>query len=216
MKQFLKITLATMVGVIIATILGIFVLFGILGAIAASGDTTVKLKPNTVYQLDLTGQLVDRSQDDPFTGALSELSGQSALTTVGLDDILANIEKAKNDSNIVGIYLKGGMLNGGFASIKEIRDALLDFKAEGKFVIAYADNYLQSNYYLASVADKVLLNPSGILELKGLSAELLFIKNTLDKIGVEMQVVKVGSFKSAVEPFIDTKMRAKEHTEVCD
>jgi protease-4 len=206
MKQFLKITLATMVGVIIATILGIFVLFGILGAIAASGDTTVKLKPNTVYQLDLTGQLVDRSQDDPFTGALSELSGQSALTTVGLDDILANIEKAKNDSNIVGIYLKGGMLNGGFASIKEIRDALLDFKAEGKFVIAYADNYLQSNYYLASVADKVLLNPSGILELKGLSAELLFIKNTLDKIGVEMQVVKVGSFKSAVEPFIDTKM----------
>ncbi|HOS46953.1 MAG TPA: S49 family peptidase, partial [Paludibacter sp.] len=83
---------------------------------------------------------------------------------------------------------------------------MLDFKADGKFVIAYADNYLQSNYYLASVADKVLLNPSGILELKGLSAELLFLKNTLDKIGVEMQVVKVGSFKSAVEPFIDTKM----------
>ena len=206
MKQFFKFTLATIVGIIIATILGIFVLFGILGAIAASGDTTVKLKPNTVYQLDLSGQLVDRSEDDPFTDALSELSGQSALATVGLDDILANIEKAKNDSNIVGIYLKGGMLNGGFASIKEIRDALLDFKAEGKFVIAYADNYLQSNYYLASVADKVLLNPSGILELKGLSAELLFLKNTLDKIGVEMQVVKVGSFKSAVEPFIDTKM----------
>jgi len=206
MKQFFKITLATIVGVIIATILGIFVLFGILGAIAASGDTTVKMKPNTVYQLDLTGQLVDRSQDDPFTNALSELSGQSALATVGLDDILANIEKAKNDSNIVGIYLKGGILTGGISSIKEIRDALLDFKADGKFVIAYADNYLQSNYYLASVADKVLLNPLGTLELKGLSAELLFLKNTLDKIGVEMQVVKVGSFKSAVEPFIDTKM----------
>ncbi|HOS46952.1 MAG TPA: hypothetical protein PLQ69_10805 [Paludibacter sp.] len=106
MKQFFKITLATIVGIIIATILGIFVLFGILGAIAASGDTTVKLKPNTVYQLDLSGQLVDRSEDDPFTDALSELSGQSALATVGLDDILANIEKAKNDSNIVGIYLK--------------------------------------------------------------------------------------------------------------
>ena len=206
MKQFFKFTLATIVGIIIASILGIFVLFGILGAIAASGDTTVKLKPNTVYQLDLSGQLVDRSEDDPFSSALSELSGQSALAPVGLDDILANIEKAKNDSNIIGIYLKGGMLTGGFASIKEIRDALLDFKAEGKFVIAYADNYLQSNYYLASVADKILLNPSGILELKGLSAELLFLKNTLDKIGVDMQVVKVGSFKSAVEPFIDTKM----------
>lgn len=206
MKQFFKITLATIVGIIITTILGIFILFGILGAIAASGDTTVKLKPNTVYQLDLSGQLVDRSEDDPFSSALSELSGQSALAPVGLDDILANIEKAKNDSNIIGIYLKGGILTGGFASIKEIRDALLDFKAEGKFIIAYADNYLQSNYYLASVADKILLNPSGILELKGLSAELLFLKNTLDKIGVEMQVVKVGSFKSAVEPFIDTKM----------
>jgi len=206
MKQFFKFTLATIVGIIITTILGIFILFGILGAIVASGDTTVKLKPNTVYQLDLSGQLVDRSEDDPFSSALSELSGQSALAPVGLDDILANIEKAKNDSNIIGIYLKGGMLTGGFASIKEIRDALLDFKAEGKFVIAYADNYLQSNYYLASVADKILLNPSGILELKGLSAELLFLKNTLDKIGVDMQVVKVGSFKSAVEPFIDTKM----------
>ncbi len=206
MKQFLKITLATIVGIIITTIVGIFILFGIFGAIAASGDTTVKLKPKSVYQLDLAGQLVDRSQDDPFSSALSELVGQSALNAIGLDDILANIEKAKNDSNIVGIYLKGGVLTGGFASIKEIRDALVDFKAEGKFVIAYADNYIQSNYYLASVADKILLNPSGMLELKGLSAELLFLKNTLDKIGVDMQVVKVGTFKSAVEPYINTEM----------
>ena len=95
---------------------------------------------------------------------------------------------------------------GGFASIKEIRDALADFKKSGKFVVAYADNYLQKNYYLATVADKVLINPQGMVELKGLSAELMFFKNTLDKLGVEMQVVKVGTYKSAVEPYINTKM----------
>jgi len=206
MKQFLKFTLATIVGVIIASILGTFILLGIFGAIAASGDKPVKLKPNTVYQLDLSGQLVDRSQDDPFSGAFAEAFGQPATNVLGLDDILSNIDKAKNDSNIVGIYLKGGVLSGGFASIKEIRDALVDFKTTGKFIVAYADTYAQSNYYLASVADKVLLNPSGMLELKGLSAELLFLKNTFDKLGIDMQVVRVGTFKSAVEPFINTKM----------
>jgi protease IV len=206
MKQFLKFTLATIVGVIIASILGTLVMFGILGAIAASGEKPVKLKPNSVYQLDLSGQLVDRSQDDPFSAAFAEAFGQPETTVLGLDDILSNIDKAKNDSNIVGIYLKGGVLSGGFASIKEIRDALVDFKTTGKFIVAYADTYAQSNYYLASVADKVLLNPSGMLELKGLSAELLFLKNTFDKLGIDMQVVRVGTFKSAVEPFINTKM----------
>ena len=206
MKQFLKFTLATIVGVIIASILGTLIMFGIFGAIAASGDKPVKLKPNTVYQLDLSGQLVDRSQDDPFSAAFAEAFGQQATNVLGLDDILSNIDKAKNDSNIVGIYLKGGVLSGGFASVKEIRDALVDFKTSGKFIVAYADVYAQSNYYLASVADKVLLNPSGMLEFKGISAELLFLKNTFDKLGIDMQVVRVGTFKSAVEPYISTKM----------
>ncbi|MDD4489646.1 MAG: signal peptide peptidase SppA [Paludibacter sp.] len=206
MKQFLKFTLATIVGVIIVSIMGTLLMFGIAGAISTSSDKPVKTEPNSVYQINLSGQLVDRSQDDPFTSAMAKAFGQPEINAMGLDDILSNIEKAKNDSNIVGIYLKGGILSGGFASIKEIRDALLDFKTSGKFIVAYADTYAQTNYYLASVADKLLLNPSGMLELKGLAAELMFFKNTLEKLGIEMQVVRVGTFKSAVEPFINTGM----------
>lgn len=206
MKQFLKFTLATIVGVIVASFLGILILFGIIGAIAGSNEKVTEVQPNSVYQLDLEGSLIDRSEDDPFSAALAEVFGQPEQKVIGLDDVLANIEKAKNDENIAGIYLKGGTLYGGFASFKEIRDALVDFKKSGKFVVAYSDNYMQNDYYLASVADKILINPQGMLELKGLSADLVFFKNTLDKLGIEMQVVKVGTFKSAVEPYINTKM----------
>lgn len=206
MKQFLKFTLATIVGVIVASLLGTLIFFGIIGAIAGSTEKVTELKSNSVYQLDLNGSLVDRSEEDPFSAALAEAFGQAEQKVIGLDDVLANIEKAKSNDNVKGIYLKGGTLYGGFASIKEIRDALVDFKKTGKFIVAYADNYMQSNYYLATVADKILINPQGMLELKGLAADLVFYKNTLDKIGVEMQVVKVGTFKSAVEPYITTKM----------
>ena len=206
MKQFLKFTLATIVGVIVASLLGTLIFFGIIGAIAGSAEKVTELKSNSIYQLDLNGSLVDRSEDDPFSAALAEAFGQAEQKVIGLDDVLANIEKAKSNDNVKGIYLKGGTLYGGFASIKEIRDALIDFKKTGKFIVAYADNYMQSNYYLATVADKILINPQGMLELKGLAADLVFYKNTLDKIGVEMQVVKVGTFKSAVEPYITTKM----------
>lgn len=206
MKQFLKFTFATIVGILLTSILGFLVMLGIFGAIAGAGDKPTKLSPNSVYELELTGQLVDRSEDDPFSKAFSEAFGRPETNVIGLDDVLSNIQKAKSDSNIVGIYLKGGILSGGFASMKEIRDALLDFKASGKFIVAYADTYAQTNYYLASVADKILLNPYGMVEFKGMSAELLFLKNTFDKLGIEMQVVRVGTYKSAVEPYINTKM----------
>ena len=206
MKQFLKFTLATIVGIFIASLLGIFISFGIIGAIAGSADKATTLKPNSIYQIDLEGNLVDRSQEDPLSGAFAHALGKPSENTIGLDDVLANIEKAKKDDNIVGIYLKGGSLSGGVASIKEIRNTLIDFKKSGKFIVAYADNYSQRMYYLASVADKILINPQGMLELKGLSAQTMFFKNTLDKLGIEMQVVKVGTFKSAVEPYVNTKM----------
>ena len=206
MKQFFKFTLATILGVFLASILSMLLFFGIAGAIAGSSEEVVEISENSVYQLDLEGTLVDRSEDDPFSGAFAEAFGQEEQKVIGLDDVLANISKAKADENVKGIYLKGGMLMGGYASIKEIRDALVDFKKSGKFIVAYSDNYMQKNYYLASVADKVLINPEGMLELKGLSAELMFFKNTLDKLGIEMQVVKVGTYKSAVEPYINTKM----------
>lgn len=206
MKQFLKFTLATIVGIIITTLLGILILFGIVGAIAGSKESVTELKPNSVYEIKLEGNLIDRSEDDPFSAALAEAMGTSSEKTMGLDDLLANIEKAKNDANIVGIYLNGGSLSGGFASFKEIRNALLDFKKAGKFIVAYADNYSQKDYYLVSVANKILINPQGMLELKGLSVQTMFFKNTLDKLGIEMQIVKVGTYKSAVEPLITTKM----------
>lgn len=206
MKQFLKFTLATIVGIIIVSIISMLLFFGIIGAISASDSAATILQPKSIYQIDLSGQLIDRSEDDPFSGAVSDAFGIAEVTSIGLDDLLSNISKAKNDTNIVGIYLKGGTLSGGFASIKEIRDALIDFKSIGKFVVSYADTYEQKNYYLASVADKLLLNPSGMLDWKGLSAELMFYKNTLDKLGIDMQVVRVGQFKSAVEPFVNTQM----------
>jgi protease-4 len=206
MKQFLKFTLATIVGVLIVWLLGMLIFFGIIGAVSGAKESATVLKPNSVYELNLEGNLIDRSEDDQFTVAISQAMGQPRETTLGLDDILSNIEKAKKDPNIVGIYLKGGSLSGGIASIKEIRNALVDFKKTGKFVVAYADNYSQRMYYLVSCADKILINPQGMLELKGLSAQTMFLKKTLDKLGIEMQIVKVGTFKSAVEPLVNTKM----------
>jgi len=214
MKQFFKFTLATIVGIIITTLLGILILAGIVGAMAGASDTTTVLKPNSVYEIDLEGTLVDRSQEDPFTAAFAEAMGQPQTKSLGLDDVLANIEKAKNDANIVGIYLKGGSLNAGFASIKEIRNALIDFKKSGKFIVAYSDNYSQKMYYLVSVANKILINPQGMVELKGLSAETMFFKNTLDKLGIEMQIVKVGTFKAAVEPLVTTQMSDSNRKQV--
>lgn len=205
MKQFLKFTLATIVGVIIVSVLGIFILFGFVGAIVSSADTPTVLKANSVYQLDLSGSLVERSAEDPFELLMGSMSGIQTAT-IGLDDVLKNIEKAANDNNISGIYLKAGSLSGGYASVKEIRDALLEFKKTGKFLIAYADNYTQRTYYLCSVADKVLVNPQGMLEWQGIATQTAFYKGALDKLGVEMQIVRVGTFKSAVEPYTSTKM----------
>ena len=206
MKQFLKFTLATIVGVILAWLIGVLIFFGVIGAIAGAKDSTPTLKPNSVYELSLEGTLIDRSEDDPFSGAFASAVGRPSEDKIGLDDVLANITKAKADENIIGIYLKGGSLSANIASVREIRNALIDFKKSGKFVVAYADNYSQKMYYLVSCADKILLNPQGMLELKGLSVQSMFLKNTLDKLGVEMQIVKVGTFKSAVEPFLNTKM----------
>ena len=214
MKQFLKFTLATIVGIFITSLLGLLLFFLVVGAIAGSGEKVTVLKPNSIYELNLEGKLVDRSEDDPFSTAIGEALGKQADVKIGLDDVLANIEKARKDDNIVGIYLHGGSLEGGIASIKEIRDALSEFRKSGKFIVAYADNYSQRMYYLVSVANKVLINPQGMLELKGLSAQTLFFKKTLDKLGIEMQIVKVGTFKSAVEPLVTTQMSEDNRLQV--
>ena len=167
-----------------------------------------KLEANGIYQLQLKGTLVEQGQEeDPFAALLGEVPGYGAPDAiVGLDDILSNIRLAKSDDRILGIYLDGGSLSMGPASAKAIRDALLDFKTSGKWIIAYASNYGQMNYYLASVADKVCLNPTGSIAWNGLTAQKMYYTRLFEKIGVEMQILKVGTFKSAVEPYFRTSM----------
>ena len=167
-----------------------------------------KLEANGIYQLQLKGTLVEQGQEeDPFAALLGEVPGYGAPDAiVGLDDILSNIRLAKSDDRILGIYLDGGSLSMGPASAKAIRDALLDFKTSGKWIIAYASNYGQMNYYLASVADKICLNPTGSIAWNGLTAQKMYYTRLFEKIGVEMQILKVGTFKSAVEPYFRTSM----------
>lgn len=214
MLKFFKYVLATFVGSILAVLFMLLLLIGIFSAIVAAGDKETKIKENTVLVLNLEGPISDRVVENPFEDMLAELSNKPAAE--GLNRILANIKKAKRDENISGIILETGLLSTGYATIEEIRDALIDFKSTGKFVYSFASVYTQKGYYLASVCDKVYLNPGGMIELNGLYAERTFFKGTLDKIGVEMQIVKHGKFKSAVEPFILKEMSkpARLQTEV--
>lgn len=206
MKQFFKFTLASILGVIIGSIFFLVLFLGIMSAVGSSQEAEMKLKDNSIYELELAGSLIERSEDDPLSGLVGEIFNSPNQQNIGLDDLLANIEKAKENPLIKGIYLKGGMLAGGKSSMSEIRQALLDFKESGKFIVAYAAIFEQTNYYLSSVADKIYLNPEGAVDLRGISSEVMFFKKTLEKVGVEMQVVRVGTFKAAVEPFINTSM----------
>ena len=193
------------------TIIGIGVYFGfcfLLGLLMGDVFSTPKttLEENTIYRIDLSGVLVDHAaEENPFDAVLGEMYGQTT-TTVGLNDLLSNIALAKDNDKILGIYLRGGSLSAGPASAKALRDALLDFKQSGKFIIAYSDSYTQTNYYIASVADKMYFNTVGTLMWDGMSAQKEYYTRIFDKIGIEMQILKVGTFKSAVEPYFRTSM----------
>ena len=212
MKDFLKFTLATVTGIILSSIvlfiIGMVTLFGIV----STSDTETVVKKNSVMMLDLNGTLVERTQESPL-GILSELFSDDS-NTYGLDDILSSIKKAKENENIKGIYLQASMLGTSYASLQEIRNALLDFKESGKFIIAYGDSYTQGLYYLSSVADKVLLNPKGMIEWRGIASAPLFYKDLLQKLGIEMQIFKVGPYKSDVEPFTSTEMSPANREQV--
>ena len=201
MKDFIKFTFASLLGVVLAgivfTILGIVTMVGMV----ASSDTETVVKENSIFKLDLEGTLSERVQDNPFQSLMG-----NDMQSYGLDDILSSIRKAKENENIKGIYLQAGMMDASFASLEEIRNALKDFKESGKFIVAYADQYTQGMYYLASVADKVIVNPQGSISWHGLASETIFFKDLLKKVGIEMQIFKVGTYKSAVEPFIATEM----------
>ena len=168
---------------------------------------TTKLTAKSVYRLQLKGTLVEQVQEsNPLAGLLSASPYYNQTETVGLDDLLSNIRLAKPDDRIEGIYLDGGSLSMAPASAKAIRDALLDFKTSGKWIIAYASSYGQTNYYVASVADKIFLNPTASIDWNGLTAQKAYYKRLFDKLGIEMQILKVGTFKSAVEPYFRTSM----------
>ena len=172
-------------------------------------SSTVELKDKTVYHLQMKGTLVEQGQeDDPWSAVLSSMpySSYANQDNVGLDDILSNIRLAKNDDRVLGIWLDGAALSMAPASAKAIRDALLDFKQSGKWVIASAQSYGETNYYVASVADRICLDPTGAVDWKGLTAQKMYLTRLMEKIGVEMQILKVGTFKSAVEPYFRTSM----------
>lgn len=198
------------------TLVGIGVYFlvcGLLGVLMGDMFSTpaTTLEENTIYRIDMKGELVEQgAEENPFESLLSEMYGTASVSKVGLQDLLSNIALAKNNDKVLGIYLKGGELATAPASAKALRDALEDFKESGKFVIAYAESYSQTNYYIASVADKMYLNAVGSVAWNGLSAQKMYYTRLMEKIGVEMQILKVGTFKSAVEPYFRTSMSKED------
>lgn len=201
MKEFFKSLLASILGCSI--VLGICFLIFFIVLAALSAKESYALKDNTVLALKLEGILSERVEEE---NPLLTMLNQNSEAQTGLDDIISSIKKAKENDKIKGIYINAGAFSASNASLKEIRDQLIDFKESGKFIVAYSDVYTQGCYYLSSVADKLIMNPEGHLDLHGLSASPTFYKGLLDKIGIEMQIFKVGTFKSAVEPFMLDKM----------
>jgi protease IV len=203
MKQFFKMMLASMVGFILAGVLLIlfltFYVVAIIGSVSTSNKQTVAEKPNAVLNLDLSYIIPERSPNNTFDGI--DWSALGGNKVIGLNDILADIHKAKTDDNIKGIFLNFDVFPSGISTAKAIRDALLDFKKSGKFIDAYAVAYTQKAYYISSVADKVFLNPMGVVEFPGLGVQIMFFKDLLDKLGIETQVFYDGKYKTATEPF---------------
>lgn len=206
MKSFFKYVLATVTGIVISALLFFIIAIGLIGILinSATSDKTTVVADNSVLYIPFDHVVTERTVPNPFEDI--EIPGIVVNRSLGLDDILNRINNAATDDKIKGIYLGVSSVEANFASLKEIRDALLAFKESGKFILAYSEVYSQKAYYLASTADKIYVNPEGALDFRGLAAEVMLLKGLFDKIGVEMQVVKVGTFKSAVEPYIQDKM----------
>ena len=202
MKDFFKYVLATVVGMLLFSIvMGVFMVMSMVG-IVASGEQTKSIKDNSVLVLNLSGTLDERAQADP----MAFIKGEDTEAT-GLDDMLAAIRKAKTNDKVKGIYIEAGAFAAdSYASLQAVRKALADFRSSGKWIVAYSDSYTQSTYYLASVANKVWVNPQGMIDWHGLASQKIYVKDLLEKVGVKMQVTKVGKYKSAVEMFTVDKM----------
>ncbi len=213
MKQFFKFVLASMLGIFLAfTILFIILIAGISAFVSSTTETSFQVKENSILHVNLNYPIKERSSSNPFDDVnIGPIKSEKAL---GLNDILKSIRAAKTDDKIKGIYLDVNYITTGMATLEEIRNELLNFKKSGKFIIAYSEIYSQGAYYLASAATKVYLNPQGVLELKGFSSNISFLKGALNKLDIEAQIIKVGTYKSAVEPFILESMSDANRTQM--
>ena len=209
--KFYKVVLAAFIGTLIALLINFFVKIGffsimIAGLSKADSETSAVVKPNSVLYMKLNYDIPDRTVDNPF-GSI-DFNTMETIETTGLNEILRNIEQAETDPNIKGIYMELSSIPTSTATLQEIRSKLIEFKDSGKFIACYGETYSQSAYYLASVADKIWLNPEGMLDLHGMASQIMFYKHLLDKLDIEMQIVRGPNnrFKSAVEPYFLDKM----------
>lgn len=213
MKQFFKFMFASMFGVIIGAFLLIFILVGIIGAFAGGkSDKEVGLNENSVLELDINYVIPERSLNNPFEGL--NIGGFGEAKAMGLQEILSNIKKAASNEMVKGIYLKAEISPNSYATLEEIRNELINFKKSGKFIIAYGEYMDEHAYYVASVSDKVFLNPSGEILLNGFSQQVMYLKGMFQKIGVEPELIRHGKYKSAGEPLIADKMSNENRQQI--
>ena len=204
--KFLGNVLAVIVGLFVFSIVAMLIFFGIIGLVASSSEKEVTLEKNSILHLDLNGRtLVERTSEEDlvFGSFLDPFGGEN---TAGLVNLKKAIGEAKTNENVKGIYLNAGLIGAGQAGLLELREALIDFKTSGKFIVAYDEAYSEGGYFLASVADEIYLNPLGGIDFNGFSSEGIFLKGFFEKVGIKPEVFRVGEFKSAVEPFILDKM----------
>ncbi|TKC06519.1 signal peptide peptidase SppA [Pedobacter polaris] len=206
MKEFFKYVLATVVGIVISTFVIAIIFAAIIAGLVSSvgEEKAVAVKSNSVLYLDLDQVITERTPENSFAGL--PIIGGGEEKSIGFNDLIKALKEAQTDDKIECVYINVSSPNAGMATMLEVRNAIIDFKKSKKPVIAYSEVYTQGAYYLASAANKVYLNPQGALEFKGFSSELTFFKGALDKLGIEAQIIRVGNYKSAVEPFINTKM----------
>lgn len=209
MKSFIKYTMATVVGIFLTmTLFTIISIISLAGMMATEG-MSAPIKEKSILRLDLSGTLAERSESNPFAVLMGKEN-----TALSLEDALLALDKAAKNENIIGVYLEGGSMGANPGMAQELRQALVEFKESGKWVVAYGDSYGKTAYYLSSVADSVLLNPEGNVDFGGMASQIMFYKDVMEKIGVKMQVFKVGTYKSAVEPFICTEMSPANREQV--
>ena len=209
MKSFIKYTMATVVGIFLTMMLFTIISIISLAGMMATEGMSAPIKEKSILRLDLSGTLAERSESNPFAALMGEEN-----TALSLEDALLALDKAAKNENIIGVYLEGGAMGANPGMAQELRQALVEFKESGKWVVAYGDSYGKTAYYLSSVADSVLLNPEGNVDFGGMASQIMFYKDVMEKIGVKMQVFKVGTYKSAVEPFICTEMSPANREQV--